>query len=71
MDGQRRGQRVAGTDDTSVPRKGKPYCSLVLPFPMEIGHYISVQNSADMILSLSWHEVRVAALSRKLREGGR
>lgn len=67
MDGQRRGQSVAGIDDTSVPSKEKPSCSLVLPFPVEIGHYISAQNPADMILSLSWQEVRVAALRRKLR----
>ena len=65
-DGQRRGQIFAGTDDTNVPRNKKPYCSTVLHFPVEIGYYISTQIPADMILSLSWEEVRTGVLSREL-----
>lgn len=49
-DGQR-GHILAGTDDINVPRKRKPYCSIVLHFPVETGHYISIQIPADMILS--------------------
>lgn len=49
-DGQRRGQVLARTDDTNVPRNRKHCCSTVLHFPVETGHYISVQIPADMIL---------------------
>jgi len=36
-------------------------------FPVEIGHYISTQIPEDMILSLSWQEVRAGVLSREMR----